>query len=256
MNRIVLDNKIDINIDDNIKIKVEENNIRTIYIDIIKNTSLVIELNNVKADIIINVKANTEAIIYDMVTGTGKIKYTYNLFNHSILNVYKYNDTTNIRNVSIINLNEQYASINYILKTINLTNDKYDIVINHNASLTNSNIINHGVNMKDGKLTFAVSSFIPHHKKGCYANQINRIINLTDNKCMIYPNLYIDEEDVTANHSALLGKFSDEEMFYLSSRGIDNDNALDLLIRGFLCSNIENKEIINKIETKIKTNWR
>jgi Fe-S cluster assembly protein SufD len=91
---------------------------------------------------------------------------------------------------------------------------------------------------------------------GCVANQHNRIINLTNNTCEIKPNLYIDSFDIEAAHSALIGKFSDEEMFYIQSRGIDYNNALKLLVNGFLTSDINNKKIINDINKCIDKFWR
>ena len=92
--------------------------------------------------------------------------------------------------------------------------------------------------------------------KECQVDQVNRIINLTKNKCEIDPNLYIDEYDVNASHSALIGKFSDEEMFYLESRGINKTDALKLLIKGFILSNIEIEELKNQINEKIEKYWR
>ena len=110
--------------------------------------------------------------------------------------------------------------------------------------------------IKDGKIKFNVSSFVPNGNKECQVDQVNRIINLTKNKCEIDPNLYIDEYDVNASHSALIGKFSDEEMFYLESRGINKTDALKLLIKGFILSNIEIEELKNQINEKIEKYWR
>jgi Fe-S cluster assembly protein SufD len=97
---------------------------------------------------------------------------------------------------------------------------------------------------------------VPKEITGCIVNQNNRIINLTNNKCEIKPNLYIDSYDVEASKSALIGKFSDEEMFYIQSRGIDYNNALKLLITGFLTSDIKNKKIISNINKNIIKYWR
>ena len=53
---------------------------------------------------------------------------------------------------------------------------------------------------------------------------------MTENKCIIKPNLFIDEEDVVANHSALIGTFSSDEIFYLMSRGISKEESFNLLL--------------------------
>jgi Fe-S cluster assembly protein SufD len=48
------------------------------------------------------------------------------------------------------------------------------------------------------------------------------------------PILLIDENDVTAGHAASIGQVDPEDMYYLQSRGLDQDTAERLVIRGFL----------------------
>ena len=48
------------------------------------------------------------------------------------------------------------------------------------------------------------------------------------------PILLIDENEVTAGHAASVGRVDPEEMFYLLSRGIQEEEAERLVIRGFL----------------------
>jgi hypothetical protein len=52
--------------------------------------------------------------------------------------------------------------------------------------------------------------------------------------------ILIDEYDVNAAHSAYIGGFNSEELFYLESRGIEADNARKLLTTGFIKSGINN----------------
>ena len=118
------------------------------------------------------------------------------------------------------------------------SNSSSNININHNASNTNSNIITNGLNIEKGKLNITVTTIVNNGKVKCVANQTNRIINLTLNNCKIRPNLLIDEQDVIANHSALIGNFSDEELFYIKRLGINHNDTLNLLIKGFLQNNI------------------
>ena len=102
----------------------------------------------------------------------------------------------------------------------------------------------------DGVLEFNVSGFVSNRIKGCNINQKARIINLTENTCVVKPNLFIDEVDTVANHSAHIGTFKDEELFYLMSRGLDKENALKLLIKGFLLKGITNKDDLENIVNK------
>ena len=187
---------------------------------------------------------------------SGKVQYKYNLEENSIINVFKFQNIKSIKEMIIAKLNGEKARLDYNFKTISSNKETYDYHILHDAKNTVSNIRNNGVCISDGLIIYQVSSFVPKDITGCIVNQNNRIINLTNNKSEIMPNLYIDCNDVEASHSALIGKFSDEEMFYLQSRGIDYNSALKILIAGFLTSDIDNKKILSEVNKNIDKYWR
>ncbi|MGE5455494.1 MAG: SufD family Fe-S cluster assembly protein [Ignavibacteriales bacterium] len=265
MNKIKVVNDLPeiINLDDNIEFTLLEKNeifsVNSLRINVKKNTSLEIEyysLEDTKLDIFINVDENVKFNLFEMREGNNtKVQYKFYLEENSEMNVTKFYDVTDIKEMVIINLNGINAKINYNFKTISVGEEKYDMIIYHNYNNTASIINNNGVNILDGNLIFNVSGFVLNNKKDCILSQNNRIINLTDNKCQINPNLFIDENDVEANHSALIGKFSDEEMFYLQRLGIDENNALNLLIKGFLLNGITKKQQ-SKVIKIIDKYWR
>lgn len=229
---------------DSLKLKIKEDTDLELDIEVTDNN---------KIDIFINVLKGVKVNICEYITAPNvKVQYKYYLEENSNINIKKINNTTSIKEYDIVNLNGENASFRRILKTISTSYQKYDMLIYHNAKYTKSDLINHGVNILDGNLTFNVSTFVPENISGCYANQSNRIINLTDNKCKISPNMYIDCFDVTANHSAFIGTFKDSELFYLQSRGIPTKEATKLLIKGFLTSELDEdqkekyKNILNK----------
>ncbi len=49
-----------------------------------------------------------------------------------------------------------------------------------------------------------------------------------------YPYMEIDEQDVSITHEATVSKVSDEQLFYLMSRGIKADEAMNMIVRGFI----------------------
>ena len=153
-----------------------------------------------------------------------------------------------------INLDE-YANINYNFKTVSTHSERYDIEVHHNGAYSSSNIINNGVNIQNGTLIFNVSSMVLNNIVDTNINQNNRIINLNDKLCQINPNLYIDENDVTANHSAYIGKFRDDEIFYLQRLGLSYIDATKLLLKGFL-SNGMPKYMDKHINKLTKKYWR
>ena len=144
-----------------------------------------------------------------------------------------------------VNLNREDITLNYYYNNINYDDNTYKIIINHNKSNTSSYVYNHGVNVNNNKLHYWVDGVVPKNSNKCNCNQDNQIINIKDGKSKIWPNLLVDNFDVNANHSAYIGKFKEDKLFYLMSRGIDKKTAYRLLLRGFLLDtdSIDNEKI-------------
>jgi Fe-S cluster assembly protein SufB len=49
-----------------------------------------------------------------------------------------------------------------------------------------------------------------------------------------YPTMRINEDDVSIGHEASVGKISAEQLFYLQSRGLSEDEALAMIVNGFI----------------------
>ena len=259
MNKItVYNDEIKIENSGNIEIRVGEAskffNVQSVKVKVLEDTDIVIDVSKVdiKLDFYINVLKGVKANIYEYKhDGEYKFQYKYYLEEDSYLNIEKINDGRDIKEMTVINLNGERAKVDSNLKTISKNQEKYNFLVYHNAKDTISNIVNNGVNILDGVLEFNVSGFVSNGITGCDINQKGRIINMTENNCIIKPNLFIDEEDVMANHSALIGTFSSDEIFYLMSRGISKKASENLLTKGFLLKGITYyketlEEIINK----------
>lgn len=178
-------------------------------------------------------------------------KKVFNLEENSHLIVYHYNIDKNI-NIEI-NLNGDNSEVEYHFSTINYGNNNVVMKINHNSKNTISNIFNHGVNVINNKLIFNITGKVIKNMSKCVCNQENQIINLSEGNSIILPNLLIDNYDVTSSHSAYIGKFKDDIIFYLMSRGLSIQKANELLIKSLLINNgdINKKEVIellNEIE--------
>lgn len=177
-----------------------------------------------------------------------KDDYHYFIKKDSHLTVYCFsiNQSFNIT----IDLVGENSRVDYYFSTINYDDNKDKITINHLANNTKSNIVNHGVNVKNKKLDFIVDGIIPKSSNKCICNQDNQIINIANGKSTICPNLLIDNFDCIANHAAYIGKFKDEILFYLMSRGISKKKAIKILIKGFLLhqDNLDKKKTESFIE--------
>ncbi|MEQ9764304.1 Fe-S cluster assembly protein SufD [Streptococcus sp. ZJ151] len=96
-------------------------------------------------------------------------------------------------------------------------------------------ILQHGVILERGTLTFNGIGHIVKGAKGADAQQESRVLMLSDKaRSDANPILLIDENEVTAGHAASIGQVDPEDMYYLMSRGIDQQTAERLVIRGFL----------------------
>ena len=79
--------------------------------------------------------------------------------------------------------------------------------------------------------------------EGTNTYELNRNLILTDGaRADSVPNLEIETgEIVRAGHASATGRFDDEQLFYLQSRGITEDEARRLVVRGFFA------DIVNRI---------
>lgn len=168
----------------------------------------------------------------------------FHLNENSHLVVYHYNID---KSVEIeIHLDGENAEVEYHFSTINYKNNSLMMQIYHNNKKTVSNVFNHGVNVSNSRLSFQIVGNVLKKSDGCTCNQENQVINLENGKSTILPNLLIDNYDVSSSHSAYIGRFRGDILFYLMSRGLNRQKANELLIRGLLLNggDQEQKEVM------------
>lgn len=120
-------------------------------------------------------------------------------------------------------------------------------------------ILQHGVILESGTLTFNGIGHIIRGAKGADAQQESRVLMLSDKaRSDANPILLIDENEVTAGHAASIGQVDPDDLYYLMSRGIAKQEAERLVIRGFLGAVITaiplrdvQEEFIEVIEKKL-----
>ncbi len=185
------------------------------------------------------------------------IKNTYNLCQNTLITLYKFYNNKSTNEEININLQEEKAHINYHFSSISIGKDKHHIKINHFHQNTYSDIYNKSITLNNGQIEFIVDSILPKGNKGCILNQDTRVITLNDTQSAIHPNMYIDENDVEARHGSIIGRFSHDEIFYLMTRGINYNDTIKLLVKGYLFSNLNlDMEGRAKIFEIINKYWR
>lgn len=252
-NILVINNNINNYNDDNIKI---ENN--TIYFK--KSGKYNIKYDNTNTiDITYKLKDNINITIDEYQNNTSSLtsNIKYLLAENSILNINKFtiNDTT--KETITIDLEGLNAEINYHFSNISINQEKHHIIINHHAPKTVSNIINRTISTNDATIDYTIDSILPKNNYGCILNQETKIITNDSSNCYIRPNMFIDEEDVDARHASYIGKFKEEELFYLMTRGLSLKESIKLLVKGYILSNIKVEEDLEKIIINdINKYWR
>lgn len=168
----------------------------------------------------------------------GNTNYKYILGTGSKIIVNKFYYTNEYNETDIIDLNGMKANILFNLRVMSFSNQQYNITVNHNAVETISNIVNHGVAFDNSALDMVVREMVSKGMNNCLLNQSNKIMLLGTGKGTIKPELYIDNHTTNAHHGASLGRFNEDEIFYLETRGIPESEGYHLLLEGFLLGNM------------------
>ena len=232
MKKIVLDGKVKLNLakeELELFFVVPENGLSSLYLEDIKEGSNIhFELNK-HSNLQLSILADKEL---------KDVKISVNVAENAAINVYFADFSTEINNsITEINLNENGAQAMWHLASLSSKKDRKMISVSvyHNAQNTFARVDNYGVAKDESKLVFTGTS---HIKNGSIksSTQQNAKIMVFDPKsdAIAKPILKIDENDIEANHSAAVGKISDEQIFYLTSRGISEEQAKMLITLGYL----------------------
>lgn len=105
----------------------------------------------------------------------------------------------------------------------------------HQRPQTFSNISNVAVAMNHSEIEFSTTGKIEKGMSGSNCRQLSRGIVMDDSSAVTAkPILLIDEYDCFAKHGASIGKMSDEDLFYLMSRGLNKKEAFLLILQGII----------------------
>lgn len=103
------------------------------------------------------------------------------------------------------------------------------------AKKTSANIVAKSVCVNGGASSYRGLGKILKGAKGSRLNvKCDGLILDDKSRAKTYPAMEIAEDDSLALHEAKTGKISEEEMIYLMSRGITEEQAMSLIINGFI----------------------
>ena len=105
----------------------------------------------------------------------------------------------------------------------------------HLAPNTTSRIVSKSVSKDGGRATYRGQLKIAPGATGVTASVRCDALMLDDiSRSDTYPYIDVGEDDTTMTHEATVGKISADQIFYLMSRGLTENEAQNLVIQGFL----------------------
>jgi len=105
----------------------------------------------------------------------------------------------------------------------------------HAAPHTSSKITSKSISKGSGRASYRGLMKV---YKGAYDVKSNVVCDalLLDDKARsdTYPSIEVDEQDVTLGHEASVSKVGEEQLFYLMSRGLSEEQATTMVVSGFI----------------------
>lgn len=185
-------------------------------------------------------------------------KICFNLSEDAKLNLVIVSLNTGITKSTIVaNLNEERsdAKISVISVANSGVDTRFNVICNNYAPHTKGNIVQRAVALDGGSNVFEATGYI---HEGCF-----KAVNFQESRVLLLdgaakgdasPILLINHHDVEAGHAAGVSRVSDEEMYYLMSRGIDRKTAEELMTVAFIrpvIDQITNEQLRESVFDKI-----
>ena len=105
----------------------------------------------------------------------------------------------------------------------------------HAAPNTSSTIISKSVARKGGRTSYRG---LVQVNEGAYNSKstvkCDALLVDEDSRSDTYPYVDVRTDDVSMGHEATVSKVSDDQLFYLMSRGLTEDEAMAMIVRGFI----------------------
>jgi Fe-S cluster assembly protein SufB len=105
----------------------------------------------------------------------------------------------------------------------------------HVAPNTSSNIVSKSISKNGGRTSYrGLVKVYPGAKNSKSFVRCDALLLDEFSRSDTYPTTEVDEEQVKIGHEATVSKVSDEQLFYLQSRGISKPEAETMIVNGFI----------------------
>jgi Fe-S cluster assembly protein SufB len=105
----------------------------------------------------------------------------------------------------------------------------------HLAPNTTSNILAKSISKDGGIMGYRGLVRMGHNSQGSKSHvQCDGLMMDPHSRSDTWPDIQIQNPHVTVAHEAVVGKISDEQLFYLQSRGLSEEEAAAMIVNGFI----------------------
>ena len=239
-------------IDDNKKLTISDSQSQKFEIHAEKDLSLELEI-----------KTSEEAMIYlDFKKCNGKIWVKIQAHSNANVTIFSWNNTDSLLEVeeevylaqnaklnmiygelnqsevkrnSVYYLSDKQAKLNTCMAAIAEKKKQFVFHVHHNEIDTKSDMRNYVIVQDRAEFYLDVTGKIEKGAHRSDAQQINRILTLSDqHQAVVVPQLLIDDNDVVAGHAMTMGQIDENQLYYMESRGIAREDAIQLVMLGYL----------------------
>jgi len=105
----------------------------------------------------------------------------------------------------------------------------------HAAPNTSSQLISKSISKAGGRASYRGLLKIAKGAHGAKSNVVCDALLLDEHsRSDTYPYIEVDEDDISIGHEASVSKIGEEQLFYLMSRGLTEDEASAMIVSGFI----------------------
>ena len=105
----------------------------------------------------------------------------------------------------------------------------------HNAPNTSSKIVSKSISKNGGRTSYRGLIKVGKDASDCKSNVVCDALMLDeDSQSDTYPYIEVDNNDVNVEHEARVSKIGEEQLFYLMSRGLSEEDASAMIVNGFI----------------------
>lgn len=105
----------------------------------------------------------------------------------------------------------------------------------HIGKNTSSNILSKGISKNGGTSSYrGLVKILPKAFNAKSSVRCDGLMLDNFSKALTFPSMDVRENEIKVSHEAAVGKIGEDQLFYLMSRGLDEEDAIKLIVSGFI----------------------